>query len=76
MNKMNRIIIVIANPIHIGDNTHNHDHVITLHSFNVINTIVSSPPKLIPLFAPLFFFDIGMWFKLVIKYYARIGAGA
>ena len=37
--------------IHIGDNTHNHDHVATAVvsvSFNTINTIVSNPTKPIP----------------------------
>lgn len=37
--------------IHIGDNTHNHDHVATAVvpvNFNTINTIVSNPTKPIP----------------------------
>jgi hypothetical protein len=37
--------------IHIGDNTHNHDHVaitVTPTNFNTMNTIVSSPTKPMP----------------------------
>ena len=37
--------------IHIGDNTHNHDHVATtvvLVNFNTINTIASNPTKPMP----------------------------
>lgn len=37
--------------IHIGDNTHNHDHVATAVvpvNFNTINTIVSNPTKPMP----------------------------
>lgn len=37
--------------IHIGDNTHNHDHVATTVvpvNFNTMNTIVSSPAKPMP----------------------------
>ena len=37
--------------IHIGDNTHSHDHVATAVvsvNFNTINTIVSNPTKPIP----------------------------
>lgn len=37
--------------IHIGDNTHSHDHVATTVvsvSFNTMNTIVSNPAKPIP----------------------------
>ena len=37
--------------IHIGDNTHNHDHVATTVvpvNFNTMNTIVSSPTKPMP----------------------------
>lgn len=37
--------------IHIGDNTHNHDHVataVTPTNFNTINTIVSNPTKPMP----------------------------
>ena len=37
--------------IHIGDNTHNHDHVATTVvsvNFNTINTIASNPTKPMP----------------------------
>ena len=37
--------------IHIGDNTHNHDHVATAVvsvNFNTINTIASNPTKPMP----------------------------
>jgi uncharacterized Zn-binding protein involved in type VI secretion len=44
----NKINPTIATVIHIGENTHHHDHVITLHSFNVIKTIVNRPVKPIP----------------------------
>lgn len=38
----------IPNDIHIGDNTHHHDHDITLVNFNTINAIVSTPINPIP----------------------------
>jgi len=34
--------------IHMGDNTHHHDHVITFNSFKTIKAMVSVPEKLIP----------------------------
>ena len=41
-------IKTIVTVIQIGDNTYNQDQLITLHSFNTINTIVSKPQKPIP----------------------------
>ena len=37
-----------ANPPHNGAVTHHHDQVITLHNFNVINTIASNPKNEMP----------------------------
>ena len=37
-----------ASGIHIGDNIHNQDQVITPHSFKIINVIAKSPVKPIP----------------------------
>ena len=34
-----------ASGIHIGDNIHNQDQVITPHSFKIINVIAKSPVK-------------------------------
>lgn len=42
------IITPIIIEIHMGDNTHNQDHVITLHNFNTINATVNNPTKPIP----------------------------
>jgi hypothetical protein len=54
--------IIIASPIHKGHNTQNQDHVITLHSFNVMKTIANKPVNPIPLlFDELF--DIILIFK-------------
>ena len=39
---------MIAKGIHIGDNTHHHDQLITLHSLSVMNTIVSNPENPMP----------------------------
>jgi hypothetical protein len=39
--------------IHIGDNTHTHDHLITLHNFNTMNVIVNAPQNVIPPALPL-----------------------
>jgi len=49
--------------IHTGDNTHHQDHVITLHNFKVIKTIVSNPVNPIPLLDE-FEFDIYFIFKV------------
>ena len=40
----------MTNPalIQIGDNTHHHDHAMTLQSFRVMNTMVRRPAKPIP----------------------------
>lgn len=38
----------IAKPIHNGDNTHNQDHVITLHNLRVINNRHNKAPKPMP----------------------------
>lgn len=51
--KTKMIMIIIQNKIeiHIGDNTHNHDHVataVTPINFNTMNTIVSNPTKPMP----------------------------
>lgn len=51
--KTKMIMIIIQNKIeiHIGDNTHNHDHVataVTPTNFNTMNTIVSNPTKPMP----------------------------
>lgn len=51
--KTKMITIIIQNriEIHIGDNTHNHDHVATVvtpTNFNTMNTIVSNPTKPMP----------------------------
>lgn len=51
--KTKMITIIIQNriEIHIGDNTHNHDHVattVTPTNFNTMNTIVSNPTKPMP----------------------------
>jgi len=47
--------------IHKGDNTHTHDHVITLHNFKTINATKSNP--VIPIPELLFdFFDIFLLF--------------
>lgn len=43
-----------ASGIHIGDNIHNQDQVITPHSFKIINVIAKSPVKPIPADVPLF----------------------
>ena len=57
--------------IQIGDSTHNQDHVITPHSFSVINTIVNRPAKPIPddvlfLFSLiLLFFDVRCYLFLM-----------
>jgi len=39
----------IISPIHKGDSTHTHDHVILPRSFKVIKTIASNPKNPIPL---------------------------
>lgn len=44
-----KTIITSATEIHIGDKTHNHDHVIIFSSLRVIKTIVSNPVNPIPL---------------------------
>lgn len=51
--KTKMITIISQNriEIHIGDNTHNHDHVataVTPTNFNTMNTIVSNPTKPMP----------------------------
>lgn len=51
--KTKMIMIISQNriEIHIGDNTHNHDHVataVTPANFNTMNTIVSNPTKPMP----------------------------
>lgn len=51
--KTKMIMIISQNriEIHIGDNTHNHDHVataVTPTNFNTMNTIVSNPTKPMP----------------------------
>lgn len=38
----------IATGSHSGDNTHHQDQSITLHNFNVINTMASKPQNPIP----------------------------
>ena len=50
VNGMAIIIKMITNDIHIGDNTHHQDHVITFVSLSTINTIVNKPVKPIPEF--------------------------
>lgn len=37
------IAMTSANSIHNGDNTHNHDQLMTLVNFNTMNTIVNRP---------------------------------
>lgn len=49
--------------IQTGDNTHHQDHVITLHSFRVIKTIVSNPGNPMPLLDE-FDFDMLFGFKV------------
>jgi hypothetical protein len=39
------IRIAMAAVIQSGDKTHTHDHVITLRSFKIINTMVNNPLK-------------------------------
>jgi hypothetical protein len=46
MNKNNKPNRTIASGIQSGDNTHHHDHVITLHSLRTIKAIVKSVGKL------------------------------
>jgi hypothetical protein len=43
-----RIKSTIERLIQMGDNTHHHDQLITLHSFNPMNRMVSAPVKLSP----------------------------
>lgn len=54
-----------ANPPHNGAVTHHHDQVITLHNFNVINTIASNPMNEIPLLDVVFLLLIIVIFKLL-----------
>lgn len=51
-------MIVSISGIHIGDNTHTHDHLITLHNFNTMNVIVNAPQDVIPPDLPLDEFSI------------------
>lgn len=46
MKKNNNPIIVVAIGIQIGDKTHHHDHVITLHSLSTTNATVRRVGKL------------------------------
>ena len=54
-----------ANPPHNGAVTHHHDQVITLHNFNVINTIASNPKNEIPPPDVVFLLLISVIFKLL-----------
>jgi hypothetical protein len=42
------IAMTSANEIHNGDNTHNHDQLMTLVNFNTMNTIVNRPVNPMP----------------------------
>ena len=53
MKRNNNPIIVITIGIHSGDNTHHHDHEITVHSLRTINAIVKSVGKL-PIWIEIF----------------------
>lgn len=45
---INTIATTSANEIHTGDNTHNHDQLMTLVNFNTMNTIVNRPVNPMP----------------------------
>jgi hypothetical protein len=47
-NPINMIAMTSANEIHTGDNTHNHDQLMTLVNFNTMNTIVNRPVNPMP----------------------------
>jgi hypothetical protein len=47
-NPINMIAMTSAISIHTGDNTHNHDQLMTLVNFNTMNTIVNRPVNPMP----------------------------
>ena len=61
----NVMIAQSAKPPHNGAVTHHHDQVITLHNFNVINTIASNPKNEIPPPDVVFLLLIIVIFKLL-----------
>lgn len=53
-----KIIIATIAGIHIGANTHTHDHVITPISFNTMKAIARSPQNVIPPAVELLLFEL------------------
>lgn len=63
-NPIAMIAITSENVIQIGANTHHHDHAITLQSFRVMKTMVSSPANPMP---PVLFAVLLMLIKEILK---------